>query len=463
MNMHQSTVAWAIDVIHDYKGDLSKAEITPHMKTGEYTKLPDPLSPLTSATLGGFSMSLAMYEHPAPSEWIIVKVYQFSRRIAPGLIKEHLARGELLMIDYGTTANKMTGLYVFHHMFERIGGIQYRYWSWPELTTPGSKKAKDLSKLEEGYAFLRGPKAPVSNNKGEFIEFADVQSNDPQSKVYGWAEGKIVNFLSTLQRGKQTARAIEYWPFTYRDLEPWFMQFAFRDVIGDHKEFGTFWGGKTLGGKSQGSKTHAFQVSAYQIDKHDMADMIAKIVTAKNFDHFRGAPNTIFQPSIFDDGHLPRSNIEDVKSYIFPSEEDSLLWARWGGSGFDMHHHGQIVTQSFDQSIDDNAIGDNISDISFFRMIRPSIHKEAIDEDVGAICRRSNVIAIMKHAVYFRKASAAEVSVKRMAWPKQQHKDIFKEHCIEIARAYKRGSRVLPPNYACPPALRMAYACIYAV
>ena len=132
---------------------------------------------------------------------------------------------------------------------------------------------------------------------------------------------------------------------------------------------------------------------------YERHDLLPTITTAKNFDHFRGTPNTISRPSMYDDGHLPKANIEDVKAYIYPAEEDSLLWARWGGSGFDMHHCSQIVTQSFDQTEDDNAIGDSIGHQRHFNMIRPAFSKDAGEEDINAFGRRSHVCALMKDAV----------------------------------------------------------------
>ena len=55
------------------------------------------------------------------------------------------------------------------------------------------------------------------------------------------------------------------------------------------------------------------------------------LVTAKYIDMFRGEANHIFKPAILDDFNPKKMDVEIAKAYLNPSEEDALLWARWGG------------------------------------------------------------------------------------------------------------------------------------
>ena len=57
MNMQQGSFSWAIDVVHDFEGQVVKSDITKCMKQSTYTELPAPICPRTSSTLGGYSMS----------------------------------------------------------------------------------------------------------------------------------------------------------------------------------------------------------------------------------------------------------------------------------------------------------------------------------------------------------------------------------------------------------------------
>ena len=449
MNMHQKSCGSAVDVVIEYTGTRDMATLLPAMREGRYNDLPEPLRPKTDASLGGFNMSMAIVEKEQGS-WIVVKVFDLQRRQSPKLIQDHLAQGVLLVIDLGTTMNKKIGKDVFRRMFEKLGGIQFRYWKWPEPKT--AKTNKDTSKISLGYEFLRSKRAPVSNCMGEFIEFADLQSNNPQSPVFGWAEGKIICFLKTMQQGRMTAKTIDFWPYTYKDLEPWFIHFALLNVIGDHEVHGMIVGGITQCGKSMFAKTHFMQVSQYHIEAEGMLDqLVASIITAKNIDFFRGEKNTKFKPAIFDDGHLPRMKIEDVKSFAYPSEEDSLLMARWNGSSFDRHMGRGICTQTFDATVDkDHKRGfdpPHLPHEQFFNMVRPAFDEKATDEDVEAVMRRGHFLWFTQVAVYLRVASAKKTQVNRVFWPDPEHKDIFRMSIRTHFKEYQKGSREYPPDH----------------
>eukprot|EP00973_Karenia_brevis_P071941 9995600-Karenia_brevis.AAC.1 len=76
-------------------------------------------------------------------------------------------------------------------------------------------------------------------------QWADVQTNSPDSPVFGWQEGKVKEALNNLQRGAATARTISYVPFTYKDIDPWFFKEVMVAIVGTHEEFGILWGGAT--------------------------------------------------------------------------------------------------------------------------------------------------------------------------------------------------------------------------
>ena len=103
-----------------------------------------------------------------------------------------------------------------------------------------------------------------------------------------------------------------------------------------------------------------------------MDDLTPAFVTAKNIDFFRGELNTKLAPCIGDDWQMCQMRVEDVKAFFYPAEEDALLWARWGGSGLDMH------TNQMDEEAEDGmGDGELVKHEKFVELIRPSLPEKA--------------------------------------------------------------------------------------
>ena len=179
-----------------------------------------------------------------------------------------------------------------------------------------------------------------------------------------------------------------------------------------------------------------------------MVDMIPSMVTAKNMDFFRGEPNTKFKPAGFDDGQLSRMKIEDVKAFVYPAEPDALMWARWGGSAFEMNMHRNVCTNAYNRPIDDKiGLRDHATHEEFFQMIVPSFPTDAEEEDFNAIFRRTDIIWFTDFGVYFRPASALKRNVARYAWPDSTHKDVFQKACRTRYEAWEKGVREYPAGF----------------
>ena len=70
--------------------------------------------------------------------------------------------------------------------------------------------------------------------------------------------------------------------------------------------------------------------------------------------------------------------VEDVKAFFYPAEEDALLWARWGCSGFDMHTNRQGCTNPMDEEAEDGmGDGELVKHEKFVELIRPSLPEKA--------------------------------------------------------------------------------------
>ena len=170
------------------------------------------------------------------------------------------------------------------------------------------------------------------------------------------------------------------------------------------------------------------------------------MVTAKYIDMFRGEHHTVYQPPTLDD-HNPKSiGVDMAKAFLNPSEEDALLWARWGGAGFDMGSFRQAVTNPYKKGI---KLGDGayMSWVDFLKLIEPSLPKDYDDEDIEALLRRTGIIVITETEIVFRVASREKDPVPAIPWQKDEEVDIFVPEVKEIMQAYKNGCRELPATY----------------
>ena len=219
------------------------------------------------------------------------------------------------------------------------------------------------------------------------------------------------------------------------------------------------WIGISECGKSLGSKTHGFQISVFWIDAEGRKDLIPSLATAKYMDMFRGERNTVFRPCNFDDGKFFKVGSEMVKAFLYPAELDALLYARWGGSGFDLHSTRQGVSQQFDSKLAAKLAGrDSITNEEFVQLVKPTFDPEADDIDWDAFKRRFHFIVITESGIFHRDASKVRGNVPLIAWPHNDSKDIFKPHVTDLLTRFKNGMlKEVPSNYEADTAWSQAY------
>ena len=111
------------------------------------------------------------------------------------------------------------GLLAMNYMLDLMWGQQIRHWVvQPEFT---KKQALDSAARSAGYQFIRD-KGPKSNNRNQFMEWADEQIHAPASPMENWNEGKVIAALQNYMRGRQNAKTLEYWPFSLKSFKAWF-------------------------------------------------------------------------------------------------------------------------------------------------------------------------------------------------------------------------------------------------
>ncbi len=99
----------------------------------------------------------------------------------------------------------------------------------------------DVEAKKAGFAYIK-ENAPSSNNDNQFMEWSELQVLDPSSKLYGWDKGEVERAVRSRAAGKQTARTIDTWILTLKDIKGWFLDFALLDALRRADGSGILWG-----------------------------------------------------------------------------------------------------------------------------------------------------------------------------------------------------------------------------
>ena len=122
-------------------------------------------------------------------------------------------------------------------------------------------------------------------------------------------------------------------------------------AIRTHEIHGILTIGRSRGGKSTCSYSSGFAISGYHIRKQGRDDLKPSVVTANRIDFFRMEPGSKEKPTIADEILLNKMSSENLKALGIPSEEDALLWARWGGTQFHPNQSRQVNINPYNKRL----------------------------------------------------------------------------------------------------------------
>ena len=157
--------------------------------------------------------------------------------------------GAPVRFDWGK--NSRLALAGLNNMLDRTGGMQIRIWTLaPKFA---KKQTLDQSAREAGYRFIR-EHGPRSNNMNQFMEWTDEQVHCPGGPLEGWQEGKVKEALHNYYRGRQNAKAIQYWPLTLKSFVAWFLDEILVKVLPTMRQHAITWIGRTVSENLWGPK-----------------------------------------------------------------------------------------------------------------------------------------------------------------------------------------------------------------
>ncbi|CAE7825455.1 unnamed protein product, partial [Symbiodinium necroappetens] len=367
-----------LDIMLDYEGEIDLKHIETLFLQQRYADLPSPIR-VNSRVETPYNMQLFIL--PADSgKHHIVKHIKFSEgtKVFHSTIRT-MCTGQALEINYNQ--NYREGGRALQYLLEGLGGFQVRYQKLVPAGGP-NKQAKETNEIRTGFAFIR-KEGPEENSDGQFTFWTEEQVNDPNSPIYKWDRSVVKEFLRCLADQGSQAKSITDWPLTLKSLTPWCLNEVIAPILPHVLEHAVIWIGKSyVGKKEKGRRT---------------------------------------KPRVFDDGNLNLEHPAAVKAVTEVSGIDRKTMARWNAASYAKNQLCQVCSNPYDRSVEPdmppNTNSDTIPFEVFFKLVRPSFHKDFDEEDLMAIFKRSLVVVFTEKGIYTRLPSINRDPVKRVAWP----------------------------------------------
>ena len=99
------------------------------------------------------------------------------------------------------------------------------------------------------------------------------------------------------------------------------------------------------------------------------------------------------------------------------SQEEVLIWARWGSVKLVKAQHRCIVTNPLGERPDVGLLARTISHDAFVSLVAPAFIPGMPDQDFMAICQRTFHVVFLRDRAYVRYPGEEKVPVKQIEYP----------------------------------------------
>ena len=325
-------------------------------------------------------------------------------------------------------------------MLEGLGGFQVRY---QKLVSAGasSKMPKETEDIRKGFAYIH-QFGPEENSDGQFTVWTEEQVNDPNGPLHKWDKGTIKEFLRCLADQGSQANTIKEWPLTFKSITPWALNTILAPILPHVMSHSVIWIGKSQVGKSPVSYTLSSVVSAYWLIQEEKEGSPC-FQTCNHLDYFRKQKGRRTKPRVFDDGNLNLEHPAGVKAVTEVDGVDRKTMARYNASSYAKNQLCQICSNPYDRTaeppMDANSTQDTVIFEQFYKIVRPSFHRDFDEEDLVGVFKRSTSIVFTDVGMYVRVPGTDRKPVPRYAWPERDI-GMISPSARPLLAAYKRGN-----------------------
>ena len=313
------------------------------------------------------------------------------------------------------------------YMLEGLGGFQVCYF---KLIPAGSsnKVPRETDDIRKGFEYMR-KFGPQENANGEFTSWTEEEVNNPNSPLHKWDRGTIKEFLRCLADQGSQANTIKDWPLTFKSLTPWALNHIVAPILPHVLEHAIIWIGKSRVGKSPVSYTLSAITSAFWLLQEDRGHEVPSFQTSSHLDYFRKEKGRRTKPRVFDDGNLNLESPASVKAITEVTGIDRKTMARWNAASYTKNQVCQACSNPYDRAAEppmpNNANSDTVFFETFFKIVRPSFHKDFDEEDLMCIFKRAVFVVVTGIGIYLRLPGTDRDPVRRMSWPEDDKSMIY--------------------------------------
>ena len=364
------------------------------------------------------------------------------------MLVEHikkLSHGTVSKIDYGK--HYQNGSKAVQYQMENLPGFQVRYFA---LSPTGARgKATDPTSKQLGYDFIerQGPKTNIDNKA---TVFADLQTSDPTSPIYGWSAGLVerscLNYGKSLAAcRKETLKAI-----TLKDQCGWFLDDVLAPCIGNFRTEAFTLIGESGHGKSPTAKNMGSVFSEWHIDNEQL-DMVNGYRVCSSFEHLRHEPGCKEVSEVYDDGDLAEQDPPKVKAFNDNGDGDQRTVEKYTTTFFASGSGRLTCNNPYDLSAlpkvkDMDRLRPQATSEQFLAAIRPSYHQSMSPKNMMAILKRTNYMLFTPYGVFMRKATQEEVPVPFIPHPFKGKTDLLTAECKPRYGAWKLNKQTPEPD-----------------
>ncbi|OLP77358.1 hypothetical protein AK812_SmicGene42585 [Symbiodinium microadriaticum] len=305
------------------------------------------------------------------------------------------------------------------YMLEGLGGFQVCYF---KLIPAGSsnKVPRETDDIRKGFEYMR-KFGPQENANGEFTSWTEEEVNNPNSPLHKRDRGTIKEFLRCLADQGSQANTIKDWPLTFKSLTPWALNHIVATILPHILENAIIWIGKSRVGKSPVSYTLSAITSAFWLQQEDRGHEVPSFQTTSQLDYFRKEKGRRTKPRVFDDGNLNLESPASVKAITEVTGIDRKTMARWNAASYTKNQVCQACSNPYDRAAEppmpNNANSDTVFFETFFKIVRPSFHKDFDEEDLMCIFKRAVFVVVTGIGIYLRLGNLS-------AFPPQHAEDL---------------------------------------
>lgn len=411
-----------IDCIMGWEGDFDWELILANIQQGNVAQLPEPFKPKETIA-NGFVLNMSIIKQ-GNNKYDIWKYYEFNEK-TPLNVATKMCYGEALLVDFGTL--KKVGPKAFKFMFTRMGGAQVLHYKFNEKP---SEKTEDPENIIAGYKFIEKSAPRIQRQNVQNI-WTRLQLTDPESPVYNWTRADIKEAMANIRTTMGHADITREFPCTWWDLTP-AIQNAILIVILSFLRKGVLFLGRPGCGKTPTMYILGLAMSRINQWLDDVMVIDAMVRIANDPEHFKDEAGSKYLSVGLDDCDFNKFSMMALKAHFEMEAKHTVVKARWtssvsvqgqfsmgGENKWDPDHEPTITVtepQGNPFSSDEKVVKKvrdfvkykGMSEEGFKKMTRPAFLPEALEDDIDAVLKRTNVFVNTETDIYLRPAGSKD-------------------------------------------------------